>query len=140
MIPIEELTVERRDVLSPDRRSMEDKAAAFDLLIALVTRTNEEVVLVPPSRGGPAVRVRCHCQPQGDWLTAIAVAAHAHAVPSTPPRAARCEKCDSVLHLEFGRLRCRNCPPDARSTMPTLDEIPPTMRNSGQGSSEGREP
>lgn len=91
-------------------RTIEDKAAAFDLLIAIVERTQDDVVLVPTSRGGPAVHVRCH-QPmkQGDWLTAIAVAAHAHAVDA-PPRAARCPVCDSVLHLEFGRLRCRNCP------------------------------
>lgn len=93
-----------------DRRTIEDRAAAFDLLIELVNRTNEEVVLVPPCRGGPAVRVRCHQQPQGDWLTAIAVAAHAHAVPSAPPRAAKCPVCGSVLHLDFGRLRCTACP------------------------------
>ena len=115
-------------VYDPGARSIEDKASAFDLLIELVTRTQEEVVLIPTSRGGPAVRVRCHSEPQGDWLTAIAVAAHAHHVPAEPPRAARCPVCDSVLHLEFGRLRCRVCPPP--------DDVPPTMRNTGTGSTE----
>jgi hypothetical protein len=116
---LETLEVRREDVLkmSPDE--------AHHLLGQLLQMAEKDnVTLVCPARGGPAVMVRCFCEPQKTWEQAIGVAAH-HEGLSERITAARCPVCRSVLHLEFGRLRCRNCPVPAseRATLPDPGEL-----------------
>jgi hypothetical protein len=104
--------VELRDVL---RISPDEALVLLGQLLRMAARDN--VTLVCPARGGPAVMVRCYCQPEPDWPTAIAVAAHhEHVDPPVPEprdtlpvRRSRCPSCGGVYHVELGRLVCRTC-------------------------------
>lgn len=101
---LEYLEVRREDIL---RMSPDEAHHLLGQLLQMAERDN--VTLVCPARGGPAVMVRCYCEPQADWPMAIGVAAH-HEGLSERITAPRCSKCGTVLHLELGRLRCRSCP------------------------------
>ena len=83
----------------------------LDLVQRLAELRGERVIIVPPAQGGWEVFVgTSRSFKQTDLLTALHVVARRLDV-SHGPRAKRCAYCDAVLHLEHGRLRCRQgCP------------------------------
>jgi hypothetical protein len=98
----------------------------LDLIQRLAEARGERVIFVPPAMGGWEVIVgTTRGFRQKDIRTALHVTAQ-RLDEGCGPRAARCPLCGSVLHLDFGRLRCRACP---------VDEPPPTLPT-GQGSTE----
>lgn len=100
MIPVECIEVERDDVTQEPR--------LLRLLRKLGEQRGDIVMLIPPVRGGWKVQVgTTNLGSQGGGLEA-AIEVTAQKLGITGP--GHCARCDAIMHMEAGKLRCRNCP------------------------------